>query len=96
MINCPDCKKDVSDKASSCIHCGRPLKKDIIAQPTAGSSEAVKKGRQRSKLRNDVGNAIALLGIIIAVPAVVAGSFAIGIVVAFVFIGIGIWIAYGS
>lgn len=25
LIQCPDCNKDVSDMANSCIHCGRPL-----------------------------------------------------------------------
>lgn len=26
LINCPECGKEVSDKASACIHCGCPLK----------------------------------------------------------------------
>lgn len=26
LIKCPDCNKEVSDAAPSCIHCGRPLK----------------------------------------------------------------------
>ena len=25
MINCPECEKEISDKAESCIHCGFPL-----------------------------------------------------------------------
>ena len=25
LINCPECNKEVSDKASACIHCGFPL-----------------------------------------------------------------------
>ena len=25
LINCPECGKEVSDKASACIHCGCPL-----------------------------------------------------------------------
>jgi len=25
LINCPECNKEVSDKASACIHCGYPL-----------------------------------------------------------------------
>lgn len=25
LIKCPDCEKEVSDKAKSCIHCGCPL-----------------------------------------------------------------------
>ena len=25
LIKCPECGKEVSDKASACIHCGYPL-----------------------------------------------------------------------
>ena len=25
LINCPDCGKEISDKAASCIHCGCPI-----------------------------------------------------------------------
>lgn len=25
LINCPECNKEVSDKATNCIHCGYPL-----------------------------------------------------------------------
>ena len=97
LINCPDCGKDISDQAASCIYCGCPLKQDLVKQPSAGSAEAAKKGRQRSKLRNDAGNAIAFVGIIAAViTGAVSGSFVTGIIVAFVSTGIGIWIAYGS
>ena len=28
MIKCPECGKDVSDKAASCIHCGSPIRVD--------------------------------------------------------------------
>ncbi len=31
LMSCPDCGKDVSDEAPSCIHCGRPLNGDGIA-----------------------------------------------------------------
>ena len=97
LINCPDCGKGISDQAASCIHCGSPLKQDLVTQPSAGSADAAKKGRQRSKLRNDVGMAIAFIGIITAVIAgAVSGSFATGIVIALVSTGIGVWIAYGS
>lgn len=33
LIKCPECGKDVSDTAKSCIHCGYVLKEDIVAQP---------------------------------------------------------------
>ena len=25
LIKCPECKKDISDKATACIHCGYPI-----------------------------------------------------------------------
>ena len=25
LIKCPECGKEISDKASACIHCGFPL-----------------------------------------------------------------------
>ena len=30
LINCPDCGREVSDRAAACIHCGCPLK-DIVS-----------------------------------------------------------------
>jgi len=29
LITCPDCSKEVSDKAAACIHCGYPIKEDL-------------------------------------------------------------------
>jgi len=26
LINCPECSKEISDRAEACIHCGFPLK----------------------------------------------------------------------
>lgn len=34
LIQCPDCKKDISDIAPSCPHCGRPNTADEIVQPS--------------------------------------------------------------
>lgn len=25
LIACPDCKKEISDTAENCLHCGRPM-----------------------------------------------------------------------
>ena len=33
LIKCPECQKDVSDQAESCIHCGFPLKKTMPSAP---------------------------------------------------------------
>jgi len=29
LINCPECKTEISDKAKSCPHCGNPLNQSI-------------------------------------------------------------------
>lgn len=29
LINCPNCGKEISDKATTCIHCGKILKEDM-------------------------------------------------------------------
>ena len=32
LINCPDCSQQVSDQASTCLHCGRPI--SVTQKPT--------------------------------------------------------------
>lgn len=97
LVTCPDCQKEVSDQATACIHCGRPLSSDLVDKPAAGSAEAAKTGRQRSKLRNDLGNAVGLIGFAGAVVVgIAAGSLALGFVLALAAIGLGLWITYGS
>lgn len=95
MIKCPDCGKDVSDQATTCINCGRPLAANPNPGMSSGAAQAVKDGSQRSKLRYDLGSGIGLLGAILGVIiGAVSGSFAVGIITAFVIVGIGLLIAY--
>jgi hypothetical protein len=40
LISCPECKKEISDKAFDCPHCGRPLHKrdaDLLTEQFVGS-----------------------------------------------------------
>lgn len=30
LIQCPECKKEISDKSETCIHCGFPIKKQVV------------------------------------------------------------------
>lgn len=32
MITCPECGKEISDKAKKCVHCGKILKEDEVPQ----------------------------------------------------------------
>ena len=38
LIKCPECGKDISDKAVSCIHCGYPLSATPISVVTENES----------------------------------------------------------
>lgn len=39
LINCPDCKTEVSDKAEKCLKCGRPIyKPEIEISETAANN----------------------------------------------------------
>lgn len=33
LIKCPECGREVSDRATACIHCGYPLQEAIISAP---------------------------------------------------------------
>lgn len=33
LISCPECNKEISDKANACPHCGLPLEKEIFIEP---------------------------------------------------------------
>ena len=50
LINCPECNKEVSDSAPSCIHCGYPLEKEseppVSKDPVATKSEKVRKNSE--------------------------------------------------
>jgi hypothetical protein len=46
LIKCPDCDHDVSDEASVCIHCGRPLKSVPGKRPALSNAwDAVTRSR---------------------------------------------------
>jgi len=89
LIKCPDCSKDVSDKAATCIHCGSPLKE---IQPENMANQ-VQKGVQRSKLKSESGNTIGIMGLIVGV-IVCFFNFWFGIVLIIGSVSIGLWLAY--
>ena len=96
LVTCPDCGKEISDQAASCNGCGRPMTAGVSEKFSPGSAESVKKGVQRSKLRNDLGHAIALVGIVAGVVVGMSTTTGTGFIVALVGIGIGVWVAYGA
>lgn len=43
LIKCPDCGKDISDKAPQCIHCGCPICSASLNQSINSGSESERK-----------------------------------------------------
>ena len=54
LISCPDCRKQVSDKAVACINCGYPIKELIYTIMPDNVVENSKKSKvfDRSKIPN--------------------------------------------
>lgn len=71
LINCPECGKEISDKAASCPNCGIVLKKkfcyhcrapidcDCVICPKCGKQVAEIKGNDRNIIINNSSNATA-------------------------------------
>ncbi len=49
IIKCPECGKEVSDKAKVCIHCGAPLTEDRRAADKTESAESIRPMTKREK-----------------------------------------------
>jgi uncharacterized membrane protein YvbJ len=87
LIKCPDCGKEVSENASSCIHCGAPL------SGKGGTERDVKKGSQRAKFARELGSGAAFLGIIIGILlGIVTSSFTVGVIAVIVALIVGIYV----
>ena len=50
LIKCPECGKEVSDKAAACIHCGYPINKAPSYLPSSIDSKELDREIQRGKL----------------------------------------------
>jgi 1,4-dihydroxy-2-naphthoate octaprenyltransferase len=94
LITCSDCSKQVSDQAPTCIHCGRPMRPDDPRSPVPGSVEATHRAVQRSKLRTDVGQAIAFVGLPVALVVGMATNAWLGWIMALIVLGTAIAVTY--
>ena len=71
LITCPDCKKDVSDAAAACIHCGCTLKSKSYATKDIGAGGCIYVGLIGAGLlalkvgQTEVGYILLLLGVLL-------------------------------
>lgn len=95
LTQCPDCSREVSDQAESCIHCGCPLRA-LPPLSQRAVEDSVKRGSQRSALAGGVGNGVALIAICAAVVLGMAGAGTAALWVLVLGVAFGVWIAYFS
>lgn len=86
LINCPECKKEVSDAAKNCPHCGYPInqqKAEVVAEVI---DIALPDPTPLGPIEKHVGRGIVL--IVIGIFALVLGLVTIGLIVG-IFVTIG-------
>ena len=66
LISCPECEKEISDKADACPHCGFPLS-DGSATPV---SAITPESRQRIRLAGMISRVLQVLGGILLLASI--------------------------
>ena len=89
LIKCPECNKEISDKADACPSCGYSVE---AAARRAGNVQTIEQTSKQWKQAQLIGVALAIIGIIMAVSGNIYGGFALFLGIA-LFIGarIGAW-----
>jgi uncharacterized membrane protein YvbJ len=97
LVECPDCGKLISDQATECNQCGRPMQmtrpetEESREQPPSQGGQ----GSRRSKLPEDSGTALGGIGAGVGVVVMVLHSLAAGLAIAGIAVAAGLWIQYG-
>ena len=77
LINCPECGKEVSDKAPSCINCGLPL---LTSSPSEKSSPSANVESSQVPPQNIKGNKKIISVIVTIIVVLVCLNFAVEII----------------
>lgn len=64
VINCPECGKEISDQAETCIHCGYPIKKKSARKQDLTGEESPAKRHSKKIIPVGIAIVIAVLGIV--------------------------------
>ena len=91
LINCPECKKEVSDKAISCPYCGFPIspvlenEKDVIVQQNGKSYEMI-------RLQKAIIYLLFLAGLILLIPCIAQNKSTLTLIISGVLMGLAaVW-----
>ena len=74
LIECPECKKQISSLADSCPHCGYSVE---AAQAKNGGVTTIEKTSKQWKSAKLLGVALTIIGIIMAMNGSSVGTYAI-------------------
>lgn len=102
LITCPECKKEVSDKASSCPSCGCPIHSDkkttqtLNSHPQQDRVQTIQETSKKWKTFQLLGGISIVIGIVCLIASSSSGSgTGAGFSGFFFFIGLGALI-YGA
>lgn len=101
LVECPDCGKRISDQATECNQCGRPMRtartetEEGTERPASSAGQSVEAGSWRSHLPEDPGTALGAIGAGAGIVVMVLHSLAAGLVIAGIAVAVGLWIQYG-
>ena len=81
LIKCPECGKEISDKAQDCIHCGYKLNKNFCPEchNAVGDSDSICHSCGYNLRQNNINNSVnkkyntyALVGLILGLCSIIA------------------------
>lgn len=73
LIKCPDCEREVSDRAPSCPNCGAPI---AAAEPVLTTQQTAK----RFKGAEAIGAVVLMIGIVLLfLPGAESGTLGVGV-----------------
>ena len=67
LINCSECSKEVSDKATNCPHCGAPIASAKETKATGSPLSTVQETSKRFKLQTVIASLMLWMGVILTV-----------------------------
>ena len=78
MITCPECVKEISDKAKTCIHCGCPIGEQEQPEVTVNTPNKSDMNSIFSKVKSGDMKKKAIAGIAVALVVILVVAFALG------------------
>ena len=94
LIKCPECKKEISDKAASCPNCGCPIADDTSNQTPEKKVQTIEKTSKKYKGQQLASIIFGLIGFFMIFSEstrVVGGIICIIALIWYAIVGMGIW-----